>query len=129
MPDEEKIEYEPDDEPILRHRDYRVYAYENADEIVPDVIVTHREGDEHFRLWGYQGHRGIAVLCIHTDHKHPPDYPDEGCSKWSIYGGDPFPSIAEAPPTPDEVMELVADVSDAPVIDKSRSGPAHDGEE
>lgn len=120
---EQKIEYEPLDEPDYVTGTTKLYLYDE-DRPVPDIIITTSEPDEDekFDLWGYQGHNGMLVLCVRTAHRHPPDYADEECKKWSVFSEDGFPPLEEAPPTPEEVTELAVEHSDAPVADKSRGG-------
>ena len=126
--DPEKIEYEPRDEPDFEEDDYRVHVYENPETVVPDIIIWTREGDERFQLWGFQGHNGLLVAVLQTIHRHPPDYDDDAdCEKWSIYQDDPFPPLEDAPETPDDVIQIAHDVSDAPLADKSRGSTDGDG--
>lgn len=120
---EGKIEYEPHADPTMERNGYLVYVYENDDSPVPDLIITRTEGDERFRLWGFQAHQGLLVLVNHTDHRHPPDYDDDvPCRKWTTFSDDGWPGLREGPGTPEDVSDIAIRVSDAPVIDRSKSG-------
>jgi hypothetical protein len=119
MTDESKIEYEPHDDTTFVRDDYHVHVYNEAHG-VPDLIIWRRDGDEQFRLWGFQAQTGILVHVLHTDHKHPPDYPDGDCQKWSVYTDDPFPDMSAAPATPDAVRDIALEITDAPLADKTR---------
>lgn len=128
MVDKDKIEYTPKDDPTYKQDGYNVHVYPIDNEPVPDIIIWESNDDEKFHLWGYQGHEGLLVQVIQTEHNHPPDYPDEDCKKWSIYRDDPFPPLEEAPSTPEDVMDIAIDISDAPVTDKSGNLTGDDDE-
>lgn len=113
----EQIEYEPHGEPTAEVEDHEVYVYDSGG-IVPDVLITTVEGDEQFRLWGFQGEGPMLVLMIHTEHRHPPDYPDGTCQKWTVMN-DEWPNLADAEPAPQVVRDIAIEVSDAPLLDRS----------
>ena len=125
MTDDDKIEYEPHDDPDYDvetdDTTYHVHVYPNDQTIVPDVIVWTRTDDELFRLWGFQGHNGLLVLTLTTVHRHPPDYEDEPCEKWSLYQDDPFPPLEDAPAMPGNVSEIAVEAADAPLADKTQT--------
>lgn len=117
-PDDEKIEYKPHDNTDIVRDDYRVHVYPPENGIVPDVIIWIEEDDERVRLWGFQGYQAMLVYVVHTDHQHPPDY-EQDCRKWTLFD-DKWPSLQETD-LPARVSRIAADVSDAPLVDKSQT--------